>query len=131
MVFEDSKLLKTRKMVDGFCYYDEIRDVVKKQLGLKADDKIKQVSMADVNAAIDDSNILADQIAVYYCSGSIVSTATPSLYGNEEQIVSTTVIKDLQALGDDREHQGCWYSASIRAVATPTLQSRSGVPSVS
>ena len=101
MVFEDSKLLKTRKMVDGFCYYDEIRDVVKKQLGLKADDKIKQVSMADVNAAIDDSNILADQIAVYYCSGSIVSTATPSLYGNEEQIVSTTVIKDLQALGDD------------------------------
>ncbi len=101
MVFEDSKLLKTRKMVDGFCYYDEIRDVVKKQLGLKADDKIKQVSMADVNAAIDDSNILADQIAVYYCSGSIVSTATPSLYGNEEQIVSTTAIKDLQALGDD------------------------------
>ena len=57
--------------------------------------------MEDVNAAIDDSNILADQIAVYYCSGSIVSTATPSLYGNEEQIVSTTVIKDLQALGDD------------------------------
>ena len=101
MVFDDSKLLKTRKMVDGFCYYDEIRDVVKKQLGLNAADKIKQVSMEDVNAAIDDSNILGDQIAVYYCSGSIVSTATPSLYGNEEQIVSTTVIKDLQDLGDD------------------------------
>ncbi len=40
MVFDDSKLLKSRKMVDGFCYYDEIRNVVKKQLGLKADEKI-------------------------------------------------------------------------------------------
>ena len=101
MVFDDTKLLKSRKMVDGFCYYDEIRDVIKKQLGLKTDEKICQVSMSDVNAAVDDSNLLGDQIAVYYCSGSIVSTAAPSLYGNEEQIVSTTVIKDLQALGDD------------------------------
>ncbi len=102
MVFEDTKLLKSRKMVDGFCYYDEIRDVVKKQLGLKADEKICQVSMSDVNAAIDDSNLLGDQIAVYYCQGSIVSAATPSLYGSEQQIVSTDVIKDLQDLGNDK-----------------------------
>ncbi len=40
MVFDDSKLLKSRKFVDGFCYYDEIRNIVKKRLGLKADQKI-------------------------------------------------------------------------------------------
>lgn len=101
MAFEDSQLLKSRKLVDGFCYYDEIRDVVKKQLGLKSDEKIHQASMDDVNAAVEDGNALGDQIAVYYCQGNIVSAASSSLYGNGQEIVSKQVIKDLQELGDD------------------------------
>ena len=101
MAFEDSQLLKSRKLVDGFCYYDEIRDVVKKQLGLKSDEKIHQASMDDVNAAVEDSNALDDQIAIYYCQGNIVSAASSSLYGNGQEIVSKQVIKDLQELGDD------------------------------
>lgn len=102
MVFDDAKLLKTRKLVDGFCYYDEIRDVVKKQLGLNTEDKITQASMADVNEAVEDDNVLGDQIAVYYCQGSIVSIASPSITGAEQQIVSTQVIQDLQDLGNDK-----------------------------
>ena len=101
MAFEDSQLLKSRKLVDGFCYYDEIRDVVKKQLGLKSDEKIHQASMDDVNAAVEDSNALDDQIAIYYCQGNIVSAASSSLYGNGQEIVSKQVIKDLQELGDN------------------------------
>ena len=101
MAFEDSQLLKSRKLVDGFCYYDEIRDVVKKQLGLKSDEKIHQASMDDVNAAVEDSNALGDQIAVYYCQGNIVSAASSSLYGSGQEIVNKQVIKDLQELGDD------------------------------
>ena len=101
MAFEDSQLLKSRKLVDGFCYYDEIRDVVKKLLGLKSDEKIHQASMDDVNAAVEDSNALGDQIAVYYCQGNIVSAASSSLYGSGQEIVSKQVIKDLQELGDD------------------------------
>lgn len=101
MAFEDSQLLKSRKLVDGFCYYDEIRDVVKKQLGLKSDKKIHQASMDDVNAAVEDSNALGDQIAIYYCQGNIVSAASSSLYGSGQEIVSKQVIKDLQELGDD------------------------------
>lgn len=101
MAFEDSQLLKSRKLVDGFCYYDEIRDVVKKQLGLKSDEKIHQASMDDVNAAVEDSNALGDQIAVYYCQGNIVSAASSSLYGSGQEIVSKQVIKDLQELGDE------------------------------
>lgn len=101
MAFVDSQLLKSRKLVDGFCYYDEIRDVVKKQLGLKSDEKIHQASMDDVNAAVEDSNALGDQIAVYYCQGNIVSAASSSLYGSGQEIVSKQVIKDLQELGDD------------------------------
>ena len=101
MVFDDSKKLKARKMVDGFCYYDQIRDVVKKQLGLKPDEKIHQASMEDVNAAVEDEGSMSNEIAVYYCQGNIVRVATPSVYGDEQQIVSTQVIKDLQDLGDD------------------------------
>lgn len=101
MAFEDSQLLKSRKLVDGFCYYDEIRDVVKKQLDLKSDEKIHQASMDDVNAAVEDSNALGDQIAIYYCQGNIVSAASSNLYGSGQEIVSKQVIKDLQELGDD------------------------------
>ena len=101
MTFEDPKLLKAHKMVDGFCYYDEIKSIVKKQLGLDTEDKLHQASLEDVNAAVDDNNILGDQIAVYYCQGEIVRLASPSIYGDEKQIVSTDVIKDLQALQDD------------------------------
>ena len=100
MVFDDTKLLKSRKMVDGFCYYDEIRDVVKKQLGLKTDEAINQVDYNDVDMAIDDSNLMGEEIAVYYCQGSIVRMESPSIYGSEQQIVSTKVIKDLQELAD-------------------------------
>lgn len=103
MVFDDTKLLKSRKMVDGFCYYDEIRDVVKKQLGLKADEAINQVDYNDVDLAIDDSNLMGEEIAVYYCQGSIVRMETPSIYGSEQQIVSTKVIKDLQELADNSQ----------------------------
>lgn len=103
MVFDDTKLLKSRKMVDGFCYYDEIRDVVKKQLGLKADEPINQVDYNDVDMTIDDSNLMGEEIAVYYCQGSIVRMETPSIYDSEQQIVSTKVIKDLQELADNSQ----------------------------
>ena len=103
MVFDDTKVLKSRKMVDGFCYYDEIRDVVKKQLGLKTDEAINQVDYNDVDMAIDDSNLMGEEIAVYYCQGSIVRMETPSIYGSEQQIVSTKVIKDLQELADNSQ----------------------------
>ena len=103
MVFDDAQLLKSRKMVDGFCYYDEIRDVVKRQLGLKTDEIINQVDYNDVDMAIDDSNLMGEEIAVYYCQGSIVRMETPSIYGSEQQIVSTKVIKDLQELADNSQ----------------------------
>ena len=103
MVFDDAQLLKSRKMADGFCYYDEIRDVVKRQLGLKTDETINQVDYNDVDMAIDDSNLMGEEIAVYYCQGSIVRMETPSIYGSEQQIVSTKVIKDLQELADNSQ----------------------------
>ncbi len=99
MRFGDPKKLKARKMVDGFCYYDEIRSAVKKQLGIDEDEKIHQASIADVNEAVADDKS-GDNIAVYYCEGNIVSFENPM--NNGAQILSGTVIKDLDKLAEDK-----------------------------
>lgn len=101
MAFEDPKELKSKKLVDGFCYYDEIRQVVKKQLGIASDESINQASIEDVNSTVDDENYAQDEIAVYYCQGDIVSTPSTSLVGAGDQIVSKDVIHDLEELGED------------------------------
>ena len=79
VAFEDSKLLKTHKMVDGFCYYDEIKNIVKKQLGIKDTKHIRQASMSEVNVAVEDKYD-GSTIAVYYCQGGITSQATKRLW---------------------------------------------------
>lgn len=100
VAFEGADKLKTRKMVDGFCYYDEIKDVVKKQLGVKSNKHIRQASISEVNAAVED-DYNGDAIAIYYCQGGITQQATTSLWGSEQQIVSRQVIADLNDLAKD------------------------------
>lgn len=100
VAFEGADKLKTRKMVDGFCYYDEIKDVVKKQLGVKSNKHIRQASISEVNAAVEDY-YNGDAIAIYYCQGGITQQATTSLWGSEQQIVSSQVIADLNDLAKD------------------------------
>lgn len=100
VAFEGADKLKTRNMVDGFCYYDEIKDVVKKQLGVKSNKRIRQASISEVNAAVED-DYNGDAIAIYYCQGGITQQATTSLWGSEQQIVSRQVIADLNDLAKD------------------------------
>lgn len=100
MAFDDSKKLKPMKLVDGYCYYDEIKEVVKKQLGVTDDKNVNRVSINDVNAAVAD-DFSGDAIAVYYCQGSITRFASSSIWGDGEEIVSDKVIKDLEKLGND------------------------------
>lgn len=100
VAFEGADKLKTRNMVDGFCYYDEIKDVVKKQLGVKSNKHIRQASISEVNAAVED-DYNGDAIAIYYCQGGITQQATTSLWGSEQQIVSSQVIADLNDLAKD------------------------------
>lgn len=100
MAFDDSKKLKPMKLVDGYCYYDEIKEVVKKQLGVAEDKNVNRVSINDVNAAVAD-DFGGDAIAVYYCQGSITRFASSSIWGDGEEIVSDKVIKDLEKLGND------------------------------
>src|SRR5574344_1041135 len=100
-IFADPKLYLKDKFVDGYCYEDEIKDIVKKQLGIKTDDKISQVSVSDVNLAIDDK-IEGDKIAIYYCQGQIVQIAPQGiLTGDEQNIVAKDVCQDLEDMAKD------------------------------
>lgn len=98
MRFGDPSKLKGKKLVDGLCYYDEIKNIVKQQLGVADDQEIKQVSLRDVDEAVSDKTT-GDKIAIYYMEGNIASMQNPMDQG--PSIVSDVVINDLNQIADD------------------------------
>ncbi len=89
------------RMVDGLLYTDQIRQAVKKKLGLSPDDEIPQVSMSDLLAAGPEDK-KGDEIAIYYAVGDIVDgvVAMPS---RESVIDAQKVCADLQDLAKDKD----------------------------
>lgn len=88
------------RMVDGLLYTDQVRQAVKKKMGLSPDDEIPQVSMSDLLAAGPEDK-KGDEIAVYYAVGDIVDgvVAMPS---RESVIDAQKVCADLQDLAKDK-----------------------------
>lgn len=82
------------KMVDGLLYTDQVKGIVKKQLG---SDDICQVTPGDVNA--DETDDSGDEIAVYYACGSIVDG--DASIDNGQCIDAQKVCRDLEDLADD------------------------------
>lgn len=89
------------RMVDGLLYTDQVRQAVKKKMGLSPDDEIPQVSMSDLLAAGPEDK-KGDEIAVYYAVGDIVDgvVAMPS---RESVIDAQKVCADLQNLAKDKD----------------------------
>ncbi len=98
---EDVQNLKNYKLVDGFLYTDEIKDVIKKQLGIDNDNKISQASIEDV-ISLEDKNEGSDQIAVYYAYGNIIDERVPDeIFGGEHVIAGKDMCKDLEDLAEN------------------------------
>lgn len=89
------------RMVDGLLYTDQVRQAVKKKMGLSPDDEIPQVSMSDLLAAGPEDK-KDDEIAIYYAVGDIVDgvVAMPS---RESVIDAQKVCADLQDLAKDKD----------------------------
>lgn len=89
------------RMVDGLLYTDQVRQAVKKKMGLSPNDEIPQVSMSDLLAAGPEDK-KGDEIAVYYAVGDIVDgvVAMPS---RESVIDAQKVCADLQDLAKDKD----------------------------
>ncbi len=96
---EQSQYIKAH-FVDKLIYTDEVKVEIKKLLGIDQDETINQLSVSDMTnvPAVDDGK--GDEIAVYYAYGNVVDEAASGLSGSQ-QIVGSTVCKDLEALAED------------------------------
>ena len=100
MTAEPPQTYVKSRLIDGLLYYDEIKDVVKKKLGIDKDKDIPQATVSDMQNMDEDNE--GDKVAVYYASGDIVESAPgQSMLQQKENIVGDVVCKDLEDLAKD------------------------------
>lgn len=87
------------KLIDKLLYTDQVRNEIKKRLGIASGDDINQVSLADLKTVKADKN--GNEIAVYYAYGDIVDTPVSGTSLSQHNIVGKDVCKDLKELMDD------------------------------
>ena len=87
------------KLIDKLLYTDQIRNEIKKRLGIASGDDINQVSLADLKTVKADKN--GNEIAVYYAYGDIVDAPVSGTSLSQHNIVGKDVCKDLKELMDD------------------------------
>ena len=87
------------KLIDKLLYTDQVRNEIKKRLGIASGDDINQVSLADLKTVKDDKN--GNEIAVYYAYGDIVDAPVSGTSLSQHNIVGKDVCKDLKELMDD------------------------------
>ncbi len=88
-------------LVDGLLYSDGMKAQVKKTLGIKENNEISQLSVADMTKVKGEKKS-GSQIAVYYAEGTIIDSSTEGipLWGATE-IVGDKVCKDMEKLLKD------------------------------
>ena len=92
------------KMADKMCYRDEVKDLLKKKVGIEEDDDLTFVAYKSMAHAIMDIEKHSDRIAVYYTYGDIVddnAKANPLTSGGGAVIAPDPVNSDLQRLLED------------------------------
>ena len=89
------------RMVDGLLYTDQMRQMVKKRLGLGADDDIPQVDPEDLLADDSTTDTAGDEVAVYYAVGEIVD-GMAAMLSRESVIDAQKVCADLESLARDK-----------------------------
>lgn len=99
MLCKGEELVK-KKMIDGLLYTDEVKAEVKKKLGLKDDETINQVTLADMGN-VKDTDTDGEQIAVYYACGDIIDGAAQGVTSTGAVIDAQVVCKDLERLAND------------------------------
>ena len=104
ITFADPQEYVKLKLVDGLLYTDQIKTVVKKQLGIDSDDDIEQVTITDmVNTEAKNQGDENNKVAVYYAYGDIVDGAVGGLFSQGHQIDAQVVCKDLADLAKDKD----------------------------
>lgn len=87
------------KLIDKLLYTDQVRNEVKKRLGINSDDEIQQISLTDLKAVEPAKG--GSEVAVYYAYGDIVDSPVSNTSFNQHSIVGKDVCNDLKELMDD------------------------------
>ena len=87
------------KLIDKLLYTDQVRNEVKKRLGINSDDEIQQISLTDLKAVEPAKG--GSEVAVYYAYGDIVDSPVSNTSFNQHFIVGKDVCNDLKELMDD------------------------------
>ena len=102
MDLASTETLKKNKLIDGTLYTDQVKGEVKKLLKIDDDDDISQVSVAQMLQTKSGSSSSDNQIAIYFCEGTIVQQPTEVyLMGGGSTIIGNNVCKDLESLAKD------------------------------
>lgn len=99
--FASAKDLIKKKIIDAALYTDQAKAEVKKMLALDWDEAVPQVSLAQMRNSAKLSGDDDNQIAVYYCEGSIVQQEMQGALMGDAGIVGPKVCKDLEKLAKD------------------------------
>ena len=85
-------------LIDGIDYKTEVKSAINENLGLKADKKIKSVSLNEYYKNLSTDLSIKDKIAVIYAEGSIVNGA-----GQPGSIGDVSYMKYIQKAMDDKK----------------------------
>lgn len=99
VVLTDTKTLINNRLVTRTMYANEVKREIKKKLGIDEDTEIPQVTckeMCNYNLPV-----AKDQIAVYYCEGTIAQSQAAGTLMGDAGIISKDMVRDLNDLAKD------------------------------
>ncbi len=87
-------------LIDGLCYINEVKALLKEKAGIDEDDDLRFVSINDMAKAETNKKKISDEVAVYYAYGDIVDMPSTG-FSQSHQITGSGMTNDLQKLRED------------------------------
>ncbi len=102
MAFANPEDYLKAKLIDKMLYPDELKQLMKKKLGLADDEDVSQALLTDMINVKSTKKNDGEQVAVYYAVGEITDEDLSSFTG-ESGIVGKTMTEDLGKLAADED----------------------------
>lgn len=103
MLFSDQSDYVKKRLVDGLCYPEELRAEIRKQLKIKSDEDIRQVSVSEMQTVAGKKETAdGEEIAVYYAIGGIYDEDLGT-FSDEQAIIGKDMADDLLELAEDKD----------------------------
>lgn len=87
-------------LVDKMVYLSDVKDILRKKVGLDDDDDLTFTNIHDVATSEEIQDKIDEKVAIYYAYGEIVEDVAGGL-SQDHQIVGKDMIQDLQKLRED------------------------------